>query len=123
MPISLPFRLPLAAGFILSLGLSACGGGRGGPVPAPDKAATFELVEADLAHVHRALAGELPLADGSRLSCVKLAELYIERIFAYNDHPQPRGGLPIRGALAISPQALDQAVALDALYARDGGVV
>lgn len=81
----------------------------------------FELVEATLADVHAALAGEQRLPDGSPLSCEKLAQMYMQRIFAYNDHPQPNGGRPIRGALYINPQALHQAQELDRLYTLDGG--
>lgn len=81
----------------------------------------FHLVEATLDDVHAALAGKQRLADGSRLSCEKLAQMYIERIFAYNDHPQPNGGRPIRGALYINPHAVDQAIELDQRYVRDGG--
>jgi amidase len=111
----------------VALTLSACGssdraapGNPDGPPPPAD--ARFELVEADLLAVHEAFAGKRLLEDGSTLTCVKLTQLYIERIFAYNDTPQPSGGLPIRGVLTINPTALDQAATLDALYARDGGV-
>jgi amidase len=99
---------------------SASGSG-GGPGPV-DERAKFELVEADLASVHAAFAGLTVLADGSNLTCVKLAQMYVQRIFAYNDNPQPNGGLPIRGVLGINPNAYAQAAALDALYARDRGI-
>ncbi|CAA0111340.1 Glutamyl-tRNA(Gln) amidotransferase subunit A [Zhongshania aliphaticivorans] len=82
----------------------------------------FVLVEATMADVHSALAGELVDEDGNTLSCVAITQQYIDRILAYNDNPQPNGGLPIFGVLAIMPNALEQAAALDELYANDGGV-
>lgn len=104
-------------------GLAACGAGtdEAGPVVA-DGAAVFDIVEADMAGVHAALAGQRLLADGSTLTCVGLVQQYIDRIFAYNDAPQPSGGLPIRGVLHINPHALNTAAELDVLYARDSGV-
>lgn len=89
------------------------------PTPPPVEPKTFELVEATMEDVHQAFAGQQLLADGSRLSCVKLAELYAQRIYAYNDNPQA-GGRPIRGVLAINAKAFAQAAALDALYASEG---
>ncbi|MEK6805028.1 MAG: amidase family protein [Pseudomonadota bacterium] len=83
--------------------------------------ALFELVEADMARVHNALAGKALLADGSTLTCVKLVQMYQERIFAYNDAPQAAGP-PVRGVLMLNPHALEQAAALDELYAQDHGV-
>jgi Asp-tRNA(Asn)/Glu-tRNA(Gln) amidotransferase A subunit family amidase len=102
--------------------LTACGGSR--PLPAASEeapATVFELVEADLAAVHAAFAGEQRLADGSVLNCETLLALYQERIYAINDAPQPSGGRPVRGVLSLNPAALAQARALDALYQRDGG--
>ncbi|MES2884315.1 MAG: amidase family protein [Pseudomonadota bacterium] len=90
------------------------------PPPVVGEPGKFELVEADLANVHAAFAGRQLLADGSKLSCVKLAQLYMARIYAYNDNPQPNGGLPIRGVLALNARALEQAAALDARYASEG---
>lgn len=109
-----PYCVALAA-----LVLTACGGGSSSPPPGRDP---FELVEADLQQVHEAFAGRRPLEDGSTLTCVRLVQMYVDRIFAYNDAPQPGGGLPIRGVLMINPTAFEQAAALDELYARDGGI-
>lgn len=89
------------------------------PPPVEEPVGKFELVEADLADVHAAFAGKKLLADGSKLSCVKLTQMYMDRIFAYNDAPQS-GGLPIRGVLALNAHAPEQAAALDALYAKEG---
>jgi amidase len=82
----------------------------------------FQLVEATMADVHAALAGEQVSENGESLSCVDITQQYIDRILAYNDNPQPNGGLPIFGVLAIMPNAIAQAQALDDLYASDGGV-
>ncbi len=82
--------------------------------------AVFELIEADMASVHKALAGETLLADGSVLNCETLVQMYIDRILAIDNFPQPSGGLPVRGVLHINAHALDQARALDALYAEEG---
>ncbi len=119
-------RYSWAAGLAALSCLTACDGGRvaaeTATVTAPRAEAVFDIVEADLAGVHAALAGDAVLADGSKLSCVSLVQMYMDRIFAYNDTPQPSGGLPIRGVLAINPHALDIAAELDAAYERDGGV-
>jgi amidase len=88
------------------------------PVPAPVPG-SFELVEATVADIHAAFAGEQLLADGGVLSCVKLVQLYTDRIAAINDWPQA-GGFPVRGVLGINSKALEQAAALDALYALEG---
>jgi len=82
----------------------------------------FKLVEATMADVHAALAGELVTENGEQLSCVDITQQYIDRILAYNNNPQPNGGLPIFGVLAIMPNAIAQAQALDDLYASDGGI-
>ena len=82
----------------------------------------FHLVEATTADVHEALAGVQVNENGEALSCVDITQMYINRILAYNDNPQPNGGLPIFGVLAIMPNALEQAAALDELYASDGGI-
>lgn len=131
MPMNSLIRLALLS---ICLGLFACGqspatsepvGGGHPTTPPPEPPAVpvqFELIEATTADIHAAFAGEQVTADGDPLTCVELAQMYIDRIFAYNDNPQPSGGLPIRGALFIHPTALDQAAELDALYARDGGV-
>lgn len=70
--------------------------------------------------IHAAFAGEQLLADGSKLSCVKLVQLYMDRIAAINDWPQSSGLLPVRGVLRINPMALTEAADLDALYAKEG---
>jgi amidase len=82
----------------------------------------FQLVEATMADVHAALAGEQVNEEGESLSCVAITQQYIDRILAYNNNPQPNGGLPIFGVLAIMPNAIAQAQALDDLYANDGGI-
>lgn len=113
--------LRVVAPLLLGPCLAACGPSSSTPAldaPAPG---AFELVEADLAAVHDALAGRRRLADGGALSCATLVQMYMDRIFAYNDAPQA-GGPAIRGVLALNPHALEQAAALDALYARDGGI-
>ncbi|MES2683595.1 MAG: amidase family protein [Pseudomonadota bacterium] len=117
--------LPLLHGCGNSQGLSAGSPGSTPEIPAPTtppvvvSPGKFELVEADLADVHAAFAGQLLLDDGSKLTCVKLVEMYQQRIYAYNDAPQS-GGRPIRGVLALNARAMEQAAALDMLYASEG---
>lgn len=116
--------------------LAACGGGgQNSPttssedtepdtiiIDPPSTPAIFELVEATTADVHAAFAGEQVTEDGDALTCVELAQMYIDRIYAFNDNPQPNGGLPIRGVLAIHSNALTDAAELDRLYERDSGI-
>ena len=113
----------------LVLLISACGQSpsgdtpvAGGPGQPPGEPVIFELVEATLADVHAALAGEQITEDGDALTCAELTQRYIDRIFSYNDALQPSGLLPIRGVLHINANALEQAAELDTLYARDAGV-
>ncbi|WP_323750309.1 amidase family protein [Marinobacter sp.] len=92
------------------------------PIAEPFDLGLFTLNETTMDRVHEALAGRRMLEDGSAVTCESLAQMYIDRIYAYNDAPQPSNGLPVRGVLAINPLALEQARALDALYERDGGI-
>lgn len=112
--------------FVFCALLLACGGGREGFTETRDVTArdaeVFDIVEADMAQVHAALAGDLELPDGAVLTCTQLTQMYIDRILAYNDAPQPSGLLPIRGVLHINPHALDIAAELDMLYERDNGI-
>ena len=123
-------------GAIVLFGLLACACGQspsvsepvGGGDSPPDNPSpptdpeVFELVEATMADVHAALAGEQVTDDGDPLTCVELTQMYIDRIFAYNDAPQPSGLLAIRGVLHINANAIEQAENLDMLYERDGGI-
>lgn len=103
--------------------LIGCGGSSlSSPTPSRAEPTQFTLEETTVSQIHAAFRGELVLEDGSALSCESLTRMYIDRIFTYNDAPQASGGLPIRGVLAINPLAIEQAKALDALYARDGGI-
>ncbi len=111
--------------FCLSTLLGACGGSSSSssvPRSNTTEPTPFVLEETTIDEIHAGFRGERVLADGSPLSCESLTEMYIQRIYAYNDNPQPNGGLPIRGVLAINPQAINIAKNLDALYARDGGI-
>jgi len=77
----------------------------------------FNLVEADTQRIHDALAGKYKLANSTdKLTCETLVKMYIERIFKYNNNPQPNGGLPISAVLSINTNALAQARQLDALF-------
>lgn len=111
-----------------SLLFTACGGSSSssqnpkGTAGASQEALPFTLEETTVDEIHAGFRGERILDDGSPLTCEKLTEMYIQRIYAYNDNPQPNGGLPIRGVLAINPQAINIAKDLDALYARDRGI-
>ncbi len=89
------------------------------PATPPVAPKRFELVEATVADIHAGFAGQQTQADGSPLSCVALYQLYVDRIAAINDFPQA-GGPPVRGVSAINPKALEEAQALDALYAAEG---
>lgn len=83
----------------------------------------FDLVEADVQKVHQAFAGKYKLPNSTdKLTCETLVTMYIDRIYRYNDNPQPNGGLPISAVLAINPKVLEQARALDALYKADAGI-
>jgi Asp-tRNA(Asn)/Glu-tRNA(Gln) amidotransferase A subunit family amidase len=83
----------------------------------------FNLVEADTQRIHDALAGKYKLANSTdKLTCETLVKMYIERIFKYNNNPQPNGGLPISAVLSINTNALAQARQLDALYKQDKGI-
>ena len=92
------------------------------PIEEPFEVGLFTLEETTMDQVHEALAGRRVLEDGSPVTCESLAQMYIDRIYAFNDAPQPANGLPVRGVLAINPLALEQARALDALYASDDGI-
>ncbi|MGH8678016.1 MAG: amidase [Burkholderiales bacterium] len=74
-----------------------------------------------MADIHAGFAGQQLLPDGSVLTCRKLVELYMDRINAIELWPQA-GVLPVLAVLGINPQARQQADALDALYAADGGI-
>lgn len=92
------------------------------PVDEPFDLGLFSLEETTMDRVHEALAGRRVVEDGSSVTCESLAQMYIDRIYAFNDAPQPGSGLPVRGVLAINPLALEQARELDALYASEGGI-
>ncbi len=108
----------------LTLMLAACGGSSSSNSDNDTaiEPGVFSLEEATVADIHAAFRGELLQDNGEPLNCEALANLYIQRIFAYDKTPQPSGGLAIRSVLAINPLAIEQAKALDALYARDGGI-
>lgn len=106
---------------VLLMGLlgAGCGGSDTLSLSQPVKA--FVLEEATIADLHAGFAGQQVLADGNPLSCTALYDLYVDRIARYDSAPQA-GGLPILSVLRINPAARDQAAALDALYAADGGI-
>ena len=134
----------IASSLAFTLLLTACGGGGQSPGAqgsTPDPVAgeptdpvdpgepnsgprdRFVLEEATVQSVHAAFRGETVLDDNDTvLTCETLVEMYQQRVIAYNNNPQPNGGLPIRGVLALSTTALDQAKDLDVLYDRDGGI-
>ena len=74
----------------------------------PASGETFTLEEATIADISRAFA------DGS-LTCVRLTQLYIDRIAAYDD-----AGPRINSVATVDPDVLEVAAALDAEYARSG---
>lgn len=116
---------------IAALFLSACGGGsdsniqsdaRTSPTDAPTSVqGEFRLLEATIADVHKAFAGELLQEDGTALTCVELANLYVDRIGALDTAIIPAaGGLPLNSMVSINPLLQEQAQALDDLYAENG---
>ncbi len=84
--------------------------GREAPVLATDATATpeFQWAESTLAGVHQALAS-------GRLSCVDVVQGYLDRIDAYD-----RQGPELNSVIAVNPQVLEEAAALDAAYASGG---
>ncbi|AHI30183.1 hypothetical protein [Marinobacter similis] len=72
------------------------------PIEEPFEVGLFTLEETTMDQVHEALAGRRVLEDGSPVTCESLAQMYIDRIYAFNDAPQPANGLPVRGVLAIN---------------------
>lgn len=81
-------------------------------------AETFTLKEATVADIHAAFAGKQVTEDGKPLTCLKLGEMYIDRIAALDDTPQ--GIFAINAVQALNPQWRNQAKALDAGYAEKG---
>lgn len=96
--------------------LCACGTS----MPPESGPKVFTLVEATVADTQKAFAGKLLLPDGSRLTCVKLAQAYLDRIAAL-DTDLARG-LPLNSVVSINPRWREQAEALDAAYAASGPV-
>ena len=72
--------------------------------------ADFALVDATIADIHAAYAA-------GTLTCRKLVEMYLDRIEKID-----RGGPAINSIVSTNPQALEQADALDAAYAKSGPV-
>lgn len=118
--------------FLTALALTSCGGsdspGRtganaGNSATAPQQSGTgqFSLLEATIADVHKAFAGELLQEDGTALTCVELANLYVDRIAALDTAIIPEaGGLPLNSMVSINPLLQEQAQALDDQYAKAG---
>ncbi|MDX1668766.1 MAG: amidase family protein, partial [Limnobacter sp.] len=115
-----------------TLVLAACGGSDSPPTTAasatsPQNArptqstGQFELLEATIDDVHRAFAGELVQEDGSPLTCVELANLYVQRISDLDTAIIPEaGGLPLNSMVSINPLLQEQAAALDGQYEESG---
>ena len=102
--------------------ISACGGGSSssttGSLPDTPAPTTFELLEATVADIHAGFRGEQVDESGQALSCVGLAEKYIERIERLDNNPAT--GLPINSIVSINPQWREQATALDEAFEKDG---
>lgn len=93
--------------------LGACGGRDLQDAP-PAAAPDFELIETTVDEVQAAFAS-------GRLSCVELAQAYVDRIAALDTLPvMEAGGLPLNAIVEINPRWREQAEALDARYAQDG---
>lgn len=102
--------------------VSACGGSSSssttGSLPGTPAPTTFELLEATVADIHAGFRGEQVDEFGQALSCVGLAEKYIERIERLDNNPAT--GLPINSIVSINPQWREQATALDEAFEKDG---
>lgn len=95
----------------------ACGAERAAPESTDTNPATeFKLIEATVADVQNAFAQ-------GGLSCVELAQEYVDRIQSLDTFPAlAAGGLPLSSIVSVNPQWREQAEALDASYARSGPV-
>lgn len=121
-----------AAVFLLvSSVLAGCGGSESSTPPSSTQGSAiqgrsadpeiFELIEATVADIHLAFAGQKVQADGSALTCQELANLYVDRIGALDTAIIPEaGGLPLNSMVSINPLLQEQAAALDAKYQEDG---
>lgn len=100
--------------------LTACGSSNGpdGVTGGAAGPATFTVKEATVADIHAAFAGDKLTEDGEPLTCLKLGEMYVDRIAALDDSPQ--GAFAINAVQALNPQWRNQAKALDAAYAEEG---
>jgi amidase len=107
--------------FVAAAAAAGCGGidssalPGGAPVPS-----AFTLLEATMTDVHDALAGRRPLPGGGRLSCVALAQMYLQRIERLD--ASAAQGLPLQSIVSINPRWEEQARALDEEYAVRGAV-
>ena len=121
--------VPIVA--IAALTLSACIGGSDSFTPTSARTAPsadtqgavgeFKLLEATIDDVHKAFAGQLVQEDGTALTCVELANLYVDRIAALDTAIIPQaGGLPLNSMVSINPLLQEQAQALDDAYAKQG---
>ena len=76
----------------------------------PDSIDAFTLIDATIADIHAAYAA-------GTLTCRALVEAYLDRIETID-----RAGPKINSIISVNPQALEQADALDAAYAKSGPV-
>lgn len=85
------------------------------------KAPTFELIEATIDDVHQAFLGNTLTDDGDPLTCVELAETYLDRIRQLDTARIPEaGGRPLNSIIAENPEVLKQAKELDDAFAVRG---
>lgn len=80
----------------------------------------FELLEATVADIQAGFRGEQVDAAGNPLTCVGLAEQYLDRIAALDANLET--GLPIQSMVSINPEWQAQAEALDVAFAASGPV-
>jgi Asp-tRNA(Asn)/Glu-tRNA(Gln) amidotransferase A subunit family amidase len=79
-------------------------------LPAAAQAPSFNVVEATIADVHAAMRDK-------RLTCRALVEAYLNRIDAYD-----KKGPALNAVVVVNPQAIDEAMVLDARFAASGPV-
>jgi hypothetical protein len=91
-------------------GISALAQGAATPQAAPRPAAPFQVLEATIDGIHRAMRAQ-------QLSCTQLVQAYLDRIAAYD-----QAGPKLNAIQTVNPNALALAARLDAAFRTTGPV-